>query len=284
MKRLVAIAVLVTLATCATGCGNESLFTNVPDRQRPIAVIDPLAPPVESFVERELSGEASSDADGTVVAWAWTVLERPAGSGFAVPPAPSTPDGARVSIRPDLLGTYRVRLVVTDDDGLESEPAEYSFEVTSADGLRIELTWNADITDVDLHLISEQPAAAFFAEPWDCFFQNQDPDWGIAGLRADDPYLPADDDDGFGPEVIGLRAPSAGSYRILTHYYCDDGFAGTTATVRVLVDGAAILESTMSLQQTGDLWDVGTLVFGTDGAAALVASTSGVGTSTRGCE
>lgn len=278
MKR----APVVVLAVLAGGCGNDSFFTNVPDRARPIAVIDPLAPPVESFVEREMSGEASSDADGVVVGWTWSVLERPAGSGFA--PVAATADGARVVIRPDLLGTYRMGLVVTDDDGLESEPAEYAFEVTSADGLRIELTWNADITDVDLHLVNEQPAADFFEEPWDCFFQNKEPDWGMAGLDADDPYLPADDDDGFGPEVIGLRAPAAGSYRILTHYYCDDGFAGTTATVRVLVDGAAILESTMPLQQTGDLWEVGTLVFGTDGAPALVASTSGVGASTRGCE
>ena len=267
----------------AAGCVNDSPFTNIPDRHRPIAVIEGPASPVESFGDHALSGEASHDPDGTVVAFSWTVLEKPDGSGFA---APDEMDGhgATMPFRPDLVGTYRVRLVVTDDDGLDSEPAEYVVQAASTEGLRVELTWNVDISDVDLHLVSEQPGAAFFDEPWDCFFQNREPDWGLPLVKEDDPYLPLDVDDGFGPEVIGIRAPAAGSYRVLSHYYCDDGFGGAVATIRVWSGGSVIAEAVSNLQRTGDLWEVGTVTVGTDGSPAFVVSTAGVGASSRGCE
>jgi hypothetical protein len=266
------------------GCTNESPFTRVPERERPVAIVSPGTSALDAFVTYEADGTASYDSDGVVVEWRWTIDASPEGSGIEILPAIDAPQSERIRFRPDLVGSYRVGLVVVDDDGLESEPAFWEFAVTDASGLRLELTWDRDITDVDLHLVSEQPDAAFFAEPWDCYFQNDAPDWGIVGQTDDDPYLPADDDDGFGPEVIGLRAPAAGSYRILTHYYCDDGFGGTQATLRVFVNGTNLAESTANLVRTGDLWDVATLTFDASGAVALVMSTSGVGASTHGCE
>lgn len=271
------------LAVACAGCVNSTPFTRVPERKAPVAVIE-VPPGVEAFVEYEASGEGSTDADGTVVEWEWRVLAKPAGSGFDLLDIATEPDRSRVRFRPDLIGTYRIELTVIDDDGLHSEPVQALFDVASSDGLRIELTWDVDISDVDLHLVNDQPGAAFFEEPNDCFFQNQSPDWGVPGSPDDDPYLPMDADDGFGPEIIGVRDPAAGAYRILSHYYCDDGFGGTTATLRVFVDGAPLLEAIAPLTRTGDLWEVGTLTLDTAGIPALVVSTGGITDSGRGCQ
>ncbi len=66
----------------------------------------------------DLDGSASSDADGEVVAWAWSVLERPDDAEADLDdPASPTP-----SLAPDAEGTWLLALVVTDDDGLRSAP------------------------------------------------------------------------------------------------------------------------------------------------------------------
>ena len=277
----------------AAGCGNEvPFFTDVPEERRPVAVIDPVtvaetgapAAAFDAFVAYEASGEASHDADGEVVEWTWRVLERPAGSGMEVAPPEGAPDARRVRFRPDLVGSYAVELVVTDDDGNESAPEVYELEVVAASGLLLELTWDRDYTDVDLHLVHEQPGAAFYEAPWDCYFQNKNPDWGVAGESADDPLLPADMDDGYGPEIIGLRDPPAGDYRVWSHYYCDDGFGGTSATVKVFLDGQLVAESTTMLVRTGDVWEVAALSIATDGTPVLAVSSAGLGSVDRGCE
>lgn len=289
MRRGVAFALLFV-----AGCGNEvPFFTNVPDRKRPVAVIDPVevaetgagATAFDAFVRYTASGEASHDSDGEIVEWTWTVVNAPVGSGMALAELPDADDARVVEFRPDLVGPYTIELVVTDDDGLESDPATFSFSVTAAPGLLLELTWDRDYTDVDLHLVQEAPAGgAFYEEPFDCYFQNKNPDWGLPGFAADDPLLPADIDDGFGPEIIGLRAPVAGTYRIWSHYYCDDGFGGTSATVKVFYDGALVAEASAPLVRTGDLWEVAALSLATDGTPTLVVTSSGIGSVDRGCE
>lgn len=290
MKRVVG---LVVLAGLLAGCTNDvPFFTDVPQRKHPIAVIDPVliaetggaVASFDAFVRYEASGEASHDADGEIVEWTWRVLTHPDGSGMSIEPIEEVENLSRVHFRPDLVGAYGIELVVTDDDGLESEPAVYEFAVAAASGLLLELTWDRDYTDVDLHLVHEQPAAAFYEAPWDCYFQNKNPDWGVPGVSGDDPLLPADIDDGYGPEIIGLREPPVGSYRIWSHYYCDDGFGGTSATVKVFLDGALVAEATTPLVHTGDVWEVASLTLDSNGAPVLTVSSSGVGSVDRGCE
>lgn len=278
----------------ASGCTNDvPFFTDVPERKKPVAVIAPVvvtetgasAAAFDSFVSYEASGEASHDADGEIVRWTWSVLTRPDGSGLGIEAIEDAADDRRVRFRPDLVGAYAIELVVTDDDGLESEPAIYEFAVAAASGLLLELTWDRDYTDVDLHLVNEQPSAAFYEAPWDCYFQNKNPDWGVPGASEDDPLLPADIDDGYGPEIIGLRSPAAGSYRVWSHYYCDDGFGGTAATVKLFFDGALVAEASATLLQTGQAWEVASLVIASDGTPTLVVSSAGVGAvGDHGCE
>lgn len=291
-RRAAAAVAVALLGLAGAGCNDVPFFTDVPEKRRPVAVIDPVlvaetGGPVaafDSFVAYEAGGEGSYDPDGEVVEWRWRVLQRPAGSGMSIVASEAFEDARRATFRPDLPGAYTIELVVVDDDGLESDPVEYSFSVTSSSGLLLELTWDRDYTDVDLHLVMESAGGTFFEEPYDCYFQNRNPDWGVPGYAADDPLLPEDIDGGFGPEIIGLREPAPGTYRVWSHYYCDDGFGGTNATVKLYYDGALLAETSASLLSTGKLWDVASLVVASDGTPSLVVSSAGVAESDRGCE
>ena len=278
MKRAALMLVAVGLA----GCGNTTGFLDVPKKSRPVAVIDAPAGPLAALSVYVADGSSSHDSDGHIVAWHWTVPALPAGSRIELLPDPAT-GGAKVSFQPDLLGSYQIRLVVTDDDGLDSLPAVYEFGAQDDNGLRIELTWDRDYTDVDLHLVDETAGGTFFSEPYDCYFQNRAPDWGVAGSTDDDPVLPFDQDEGYGPEVIGIHTPAAATYHVFANYYCDDGFGGTGATIRLYANGALQTEAHSTLVHTGDLWDVATVQFAADGTATMVVSTAAVVSTAHGC-
>lgn len=57
-----------------------------------------------------LDGSASSDANGDLISYQWSMVSRPAGSAAAL----SRSTDAAPSFVPDLAGTYRLRLVVSD--------------------------------------------------------------------------------------------------------------------------------------------------------------------------
>ncbi|MFT5435214.1 MAG: hypothetical protein ACI9OJ_005931, partial [Myxococcota bacterium] len=86
-------------------------------------------------------------------------------------------------------------------------------------GITIRLSWDANFTDVDSHLLN--PGGTLFDCTTDCFFGNPAPDWGTAGAWQDDPFLDLDDVDGYGPEHINLTEPQPGVYRYVVHYWDD---------------------------------------------------------------
>ncbi|UJR78197.1 PKD domain-containing protein [Sandaracinus amylolyticus] len=169
---------------------------------------------------------ASAVDDGTIRAWAWSVEAVPPGSR---PDAPAPANAARTVFTPDLAGEYTLRLRVTDDDGDTAECTTL-VRAVSGDGLRVEMFWDSNRTDMDTHVL-RPGARAWFDSMDDCFYQNCRSGslmWGPGGMD-DDPRLDIDDTDGFGPENINIRRPVPGVYRVGVHAFSGAG----RVTVRI---------------------------------------------------
>jgi hypothetical protein len=167
--------------------------------------------------------------------------------------------------------------VQVDLSGLAAAPP------IEAQDVHIQLEWDSDNCDVDLHFLSERDE--IFQCPQTCFYANAAPDWGAQGDWRDDPFLDTDNIRGFGPENINLQAPAAGRYRIAVHYYLDsyeDSFStDTRATVRVYFRGQlAATYGPQHLERTGQMWDVAWLDWP---AATLTPINQRYETPHRGC-
>ena len=226
-----------------------------------------------------LDGTGSYSPNGAIVAWSWTV-EQPDGSNQIFQPSSSSPTP---SFQPNVVGPYVFELSVIDETGASScASAKASVLVLPEDTIAVELVWDTpgDLnpldegegagSDLDLHFM--HPSAAgldvnedgqpdpWFDVPWDVFWVNPKPNWeNPEPFANDDPSLDRDDKDGMGPETITLGQPIEGNeYPIAVHYWSDNGFGPSTATVRVYVDGNLNFEASL-LMNEHDLWDVGTL-------------------------
>lgn len=85
----------------------------------PVAVVQPAVTSAAVGNPVRLDAFGSYDPDGTALTYAWTLVDRPAGSTAALD-APAAPT---VTLTPDLLGTFVVSLVVTDASGEQAAPA-----------------------------------------------------------------------------------------------------------------------------------------------------------------
>ncbi len=126
-------------------------------------------------------------------------------------------------------------------------------------GLTIKVSWDADLCDIDSHLI--EPGGSFFDCDTDCHFGNPAPDWGVKGDWKDDPFLDVDDIDGYGPEHTNISEPQPGTYKFVIHYYKDSFDFGdstsTSTTVEVFNFGNKIAEfGPQFLDSTNWNWDV----------------------------
>lgn len=262
MRELVLLCA-VGAAWAALGC-NDSTLEKSP-AQPPVAVIESPAETFGTLDTAQLDGTSSYDPDNlevpdAITEYRWSLVGRPTGSAAEIQPSPS---GKHANLFVDLAGTYIVELVVVDVDGLTSEPAQFTLEGLPFEDVHVELSWDTDRTDLDVHLIHETDCGGgncFAAPPSDCFFQNPAPDWGPAGPIGN-ATLDLDALQGFGPENVNVADPEEGtqSYRVVVNYYDDRDEGASTATVRIYLQGYLAYEGSSVLGSTGDNWDVATI-------------------------
>lgn len=179
----------------------------------------------------EVVGRAEDDGD--IVQTTWALVGAAPGSS-ARPPSPG--NNLRTNFTPDIAGTYRLELTVRDNDG-EQDSCVTTVLAEATEGLRIEMFWDTDGTDMDLHLLNPVARRWFGrSEGNDCYYANCQGglSWGGPG-SDDDPSLDIDDTDGFGPENINVGEPAPGTYRVGV-----DAFRGRAGalTVRIYCGGS----------------------------------------------
>jgi len=212
---------------------------------------------VDPLSEVQLDGSRSYDPDGNEpLTFSWALVRRPDGSGADLLGA----DGARPLLVPDLVGLYEAELWVTDSTGLRSLlPDRVTVKAVPAEKLLVELVWDSPVADLDLHFIAP---GGDFGSALDCYWANQNPDWGVAGEGADDPELRRDDLAGFGPEVLVYQKPIDGLYQLQVHFYAahtPSGREPTTATVRIFIDGLLAGEISRRLEEQSQRWLAATI-------------------------
>lgn len=215
----------------------------------------------------------------TAGTYLWEVINAPPGAIYTLNGA-STPSATFTSV---IVGTFTLRFTVTDAQG---RAASCMTTVTmQGHGLRVEMVWDTDGTDIDLHVHNES-ALAWFDNVNDCYFRNRRPEWNAPGV-TDNPSLDTDDTNGRGPENIRVDdPPSAQTYSVGAHYWA--GAPPTNVTVRIYCgDRLAAPAFVRSLQSTGaatnegnDFWRIARVRF-TSPSACTVTPLQDVVTTTQ---
>jgi hypothetical protein len=178
---------------------------------------------------------ATAVDDGTIARWGWRLDTRPPGSDAR---APSPSDAARTRFTPDIAGIYTLVVTAIDDDGMMGT-CTTQVSAGNVDGLRVEMFWDTDGTDMDLHLLN--PTGTRWVTPDDCYYANcnassgRNLEWGAPG-SDDNPRLDLDDTNGFGPENINITRPQPGTYRVAVHDFRSD--RTNRVTVRIYCGGS----------------------------------------------
>lgn len=229
----------------------------------------------------ELDGSMSTDQDSpeSLSHYHWRLTEKPEGSEVSLAEVAGQ---ARWEFIPDVAGTYEIELEVYDSWGMPGcEPAWVRIIVedailTNAD-IRIEITWDTPLdldptddqgSDFDLHFL--HPQSDWNEDPWDCTWNNPQPNWGDPDSSEDDPLLFREDADGPGPEIIVVNDPEPGTYRVGIFYKDDHGFGRSRVDIKIFIGGEERLEYGKRLNM-GEFWDVATITW-PEGTVDLIDS------------
>lgn len=222
-----------------------------------------------------LKGGQSFATMGLIDKYEWSV-EQPPLSASVLMPSTAYPDP---EFEVNVAGLYIFRLDVWDTEGNKScVPGEYEVLVTPDQAIHVELLWHtpADVdetdigltagADLDLHFAHPDAKVEdhdgdgvkdpWFHEPLDCYWFNSHPQWGSADPLIDDnPGLDRDDTDGAGPENLNLNIPENGKiYPVGVHYWDDNEFGVSNATLRFYVYGTLVKEIKDVPLAAFDMW------------------------------
>lgn len=278
MSRRILVAGLIV----ALGCDNDSGVQGVVNLP-PVAIAS-VGAPVSGAVRlgyvviggaAVLDGTLSQDTDDTEepVTFQWQFEVLPEDSTLTsdqITPATDDPDteineAGQAIFTPDVVGTYRISLLVTDwKDLVSTEPDIVIVEVLPPSNLGLSLDWNEDAADLDLHLVSPDGSYFDINGESDCFAWLPNPDWGDPAASDDNPVLGDDaDGEGDGPfrETIALPRPVNGVYKVIVHYYSDHAAAQSGGQV-IAAPTLGITVNGVELDAAGSLTPPNPMSFG----------------------
>ena len=246
---------------------------------------------IEPFDTVRIDGrDSEATAPGTFIppppdGYQWTLLVRPVGSTAVL--ASETNDRTELDV--DLAGLYQVQLEVFAADTTRPDnapirsctPSTVDIDVKPSDDLHIQLVWDHEAADFDLHLLKED--GDVFTHEGDVYFSNRQPvapdDPGWSENPDENPRLDVDDDRGYGPENTNIKHPAPGSrWTVLVHYWNKQtqGSATTSATVRLFAYGRQSIELTQLFSADQQMWRAIEIVWGDDPLAPPTLSQIGV--------
>jgi hypothetical protein len=204
-----------------------------------------------------VDGSASMDPDGdNPITYKWSLKSQPLSAMSVLAP----PDQAMASMMLDPVtpGSYVVQLDVTDSAGAKNcMPATSTVVAAPAEKILVEMFWDNQITDIDLHLL-RTPTSVIGRAPDDCFYQNPNPDWDSSGAPSDgDPLLERDALTGYGPEILGYKEPLNNSNMRVVADFASSHLAtnpSSNVTIRVYIFGVVKFEQTKLLTSAGQRW------------------------------
>jgi len=224
-------------------------------------------------------GSGSTDSDGESkegLKYLWNFSSTPGGISLDIVDdsnragSPLNGDSsnkiARAAFQAKVKGSYTVRLIVINEKGISSVPAECTVEAVSDDDLAVKMLWNNKNADMDLHLI--RPDGEFGNKESDCYYWNcspqysgERPDWGVEGETKDDPFLDIDNTDGIGPETVTINKPDNGIYTVTVHAY-DTSKGPSTVVVKAYAHGTEEKSASLLMTATDTCWNVFTIEVG----------------------
>ncbi|TNF23187.1 MAG: hypothetical protein EP329_27840 [Deltaproteobacteria bacterium] len=238
--------------------------------------------------------DSVATSGGAITSWSWSVTA-PAGSTASFLPNATSES---VTFTPDVQGIYVFELRVADASGAsECEPATAQVNVGQVVSLKVYVSWQTIGggsymgPDINVHLAHPNAAGPdlwgdatpepWYDALWDCYwytvFSDNDvhpgnPDWGVAGYTADDPWIDEDQTGASGEEQLILAQPEAGlTYRVGVDRYVypsgDDSVVEVAVRVRLGTEQKLLLEH--KIMAPGDFWEVATVSIA-DGAVTTI--------------
>ena len=120
-------------------------------------------------------------------------------------------------------GLNRLSLRTTGENGQTFSTDTFEITLGSPD-ITVNLSWNNNDTDLDLHVFDPNGAHAWFGN--------------LAGIPNG--MIDRDDVDGFGPEIFTLSNPPQGTYMVTANSFDLDGANSSTATLEIRVGNSVI--------------------------------------------
>ena len=234
------------------------------DYQLPVAVINcdaiaANAPPKTVVMDGRESTDPEDADDTQPLDYAWTLLARPELSRTTI----RNPTEPAPELFLDVAGVYEIELIVSDFNGIASEPTVCEADIVPNEELYVALSWDTPSSDLDLHMVPEG------TDMWscmDCSFCTPVPSWPSPWGT---PVYALDNTSGYGPENINVVNPGAIKYYLRAQYYSDHGGGESRATVSVFVNGV-LIETLTATMNSAQRWRIGYVEFDEAGEGVFV--------------